>query len=95
MQLLFALSSLSGFSQNAWCGTGLPDQQAELESKINVESRSTITIPVVFHVLWKDSVENISDERIYSQLDVLNTDFRALNANLKVLSKEKQNLAAD
>lgn len=95
LQLLFALSSLSGFSQNAWCGTGLPDQQAELESKINVESRSTITIPVVFHVLWKDSVENISDERIYSQLDVLNTDFRALNANLKVLSKEKQNLAAD
>ncbi len=38
-----------------------------------------IKIPVVFHVIWHDSIENISDQQIYSQLDVLNRDFRLLN----------------
>ena len=38
-----------------------------------------ITIPVVFHVIWNDPIENISDNQIYSQLDILNEDFRFLN----------------
>jgi hypothetical protein len=38
-----------------------------------------ITIPVVFHVIWNDPIENISDNQIYSQLDILNEDFRLLN----------------
>jgi hypothetical protein len=38
-----------------------------------------ITIPVVFHVIWNDPIENISDNQIYSQLDILNDDFRLLN----------------
>jgi hypothetical protein len=40
-----------------------------------------ITIPVVFHVLWNDSIQNVSDEQIQSQIDVLNEDFRFLNAD--------------
>lgn len=39
-----------------------------------------LTIPVVVHVLYKDSLQNISDAQIQSQLDVLNTDYRALNS---------------
>lgn len=38
-----------------------------------------LTIPVVVHVLYKDSSQNISDLQIQSQLDVLNRDYRALN----------------
>ena len=38
-----------------------------------------ITIPVVFHVIWNDPIEDISDNQIYSQLDILNEDFRLLN----------------
>jgi hypothetical protein len=38
-----------------------------------------VTIPVVFHVIWNDPIENISDNQIYSQLYILNEDFRLLN----------------
>ncbi len=40
-----------------------------------------ITIPVVVHVLWNDSIQNVSDAQIQSQIDVLNKDFRFLNAD--------------
>lgn len=40
-----------------------------------------ITIPVVVHVVWKTTGQNISDAQILSQLDVLNEDFRRLNAD--------------
>ena len=40
-----------------------------------------IRIPVVFHVIWHTSAENISDAQIASQIAVLNEDFRRLNAD--------------
>ena len=42
---------------------------------------NVITIPVVVHVVYNHSGENISDAQIQSQLDVLNEDFRRLNSN--------------
>ena len=44
-------------------------------------TRDIITIPVVVHVVWRTSTENISAAQIQSQLDVLNEDFRRLNAD--------------
>jgi PKD repeat protein len=38
-------------------------------------------IPVVFHVLHSNGIENISKEQIYSQLAILNRDFRLQNAD--------------
>lgn len=40
-----------------------------------------ITIPVVVHVLYNNSTENISDAQILSQINVLNEDFRRTNAD--------------
>lgn len=40
-----------------------------------------VTIPVVFHVIWNDPAENVSDNQIFSQLDVLNEDFNLENAD--------------
>ena len=40
-----------------------------------------ITIPVVFHIVYKTSAQNVSDAQIQSQLDVLNDDFRRMNAD--------------
>lgn len=37
------------------------------------------TLPVVFHVLYNNSQENIHDSLLYNQLEVLNRDFRRLN----------------
>jgi hypothetical protein len=41
-----------------------------------------ITIPVVVHVVYQTERENISEAQIKSQIDVLNQDFRAKNADL-------------
>lgn len=40
-----------------------------------------LTIPVVVHVLYKNAQQNITDAQIFSQLDVLNADYRKLNAD--------------
>ena len=40
-----------------------------------------ITIPVVVHVVYYNSIENISDQQIQSQIDILNQDFRRTNTD--------------
>jgi hypothetical protein len=45
------------------------------------KTSSVITIPVVVHVVYNTSSQNISDAQIQSQIDVLNADFRKLNAD--------------
>ncbi len=37
------------------------------------------TIPVVVHVVYKTASQNIDDDFIYSQIDILNEDYRRLN----------------
>ncbi len=47
-------------------------------------SNSTLAvrnIPVVVHVLYNTSSQNISDAQIQSQITILNNDFRKLNAD--------------
>ncbi len=51
-------------------------------------AREDITIPVVFHILWHEDSENVSDERIFSQLDVLNKDYNAQNEDSKNVPAE-------
>ena len=46
------------------------------------EVTGVITIPVVVHVVWNTAEENISDAQVQSQIDVLNEDFRAMNADV-------------
>ena len=55
-----------------------------------------VTIPVVFHVLYKNTTQNISDAQINSQLTVLNNDYRKLNADFNsVVPAAFRPLAAD
>lgn len=46
-----------------------------------IAANSTIIIPVVVHILYNNSSQNISDAVINSQIRVLNEDFRRLNAD--------------
>jgi hypothetical protein len=55
----------------------------------------TITIPVVVHVVYNTSAENISAAQIQSQIDVLNDDFRRLNADAGSTPSVFQGVAAD
>ncbi len=45
------------------------------------DNLGTITIPVVVHVLYRTSAENISDAQIQSQINVINDDFRRTNSD--------------
>jgi hypothetical protein len=44
-------------------------------------SSTTIIIPTVVHVVWFNSVQNISDDMVKSQMDVLNEDFGGYNSD--------------
>ncbi|SIQ69064.1 M43 family zinc metalloprotease [Pontibacter lucknowensis] len=57
--------------------------------------QATITIPVVFHVVYKTGSENISDTQVLSQLAVLNEDFRRLNADTTNTPDYFRSFAAD
>jgi type II secretory pathway pseudopilin PulG len=59
------------------------------------QAQATITIPVVFHIVYNTPEENISDEQIYSQLTVLNDDFRRTNADRTNTPSHFANLAGD
>ncbi len=56
---------------------------------------STITIPVVVHIVYKSGAENISDAQVQSQIDVLNEDFRRLNADASNTPSDFLGVAAD
>ncbi len=54
-----------------------------------------ITIPVVIHVLYNSTSENISDEQIQAQLNALNFDFRRRNADTVNTPGPFKGVAAD
>jgi len=55
----------------------------------------TINIPVVVHVVYNTSAQNISDAQINSQIAVLNEDFQKLNADKSLIPSAFSNLAAN
>ena len=56
---------------------------------------ATVTIPVVFHVVYNTSAQNISDAKLLEQLDVLNEDFRKMNSSASSIPFVWQGVAAD
>jgi hypothetical protein len=65
-------------------------------AQANKSANVVVTIPVVFHVLYKTSIQNISDAQINSQLTILNNDFRKLNSDFStVVPSAFQGLGAD
>jgi len=54
-----------------------------------------ITIPVVVHVLYNNSIQNISDDQVISQIEVLNKDFRRLNSDTSRTPDAFKPVAAD
>ena len=54
-----------------------------------------ITIPVVVHIVYNSSAENISDAQVLSQLDVLNADYGKHNADTSAIPSYYSSLAAN
>jgi PKD repeat protein len=90
------------------CGSGVMDDEYEnwlqpliklQEQKNNTEAAVVYTIPVVFHVIHNGANVgvglNISNAQIMSQLQVLNEDFRKLNADTSLIPAAFTGLKAD
>lgn len=58
-------------------------------------NKEVIVIPVVVHVVYNTPEQNIADAQIYSQLEVLNQDYRRLNADAVNTPPFFQPVAAD
>ena len=65
--------------------------------KNNPASKKAVlrTIPIVFHVVYENATENISDAQVLSQLDILNLDYRKLNADTGSVPSAFKSIAAD
>ena len=58
-----------------------PSPRKNVFSKQSSAANTVVTIPVVFHILYKNTNQNISEAQIQTQLDVINRDFRKLNTD--------------
>jgi hypothetical protein len=70
-------------------------QTTNYENNSSNHKRAVVTIPVVFHVVYNTTIQNVSDAQIQSQLTVLNADFRKLNADASLVPSAFAGLAAD
>lgn len=61
----------------------------------NEKTRLLVTIPVVVHVVYNTTTQNISTAQIQSQITVLNEDFRRLNADKANTPSAFTGVAAD
>ncbi len=74
----------------------LDDAEFEMLSKKGGSEKATIyKIPVVFHVLHMNGVENISDEQILDALALLNRDYRKQNADTANVHPDFAGMPAD
>ncbi|MEO9533523.1 MAG: M43 family zinc metalloprotease [Crocinitomicaceae bacterium] len=59
------------------------------------EREDVLIIPVVFHIIHENGAENISDAQVYDQMNILNEDFRLLNADTTEIVDTFKTIAAD
>lgn len=82
--------------ENKYPGVSELINQTFEKVQASTESRSVILrIPVVFHVVYNNDDQNLSDEILQSQIDVLNEDFRRMNANASETRDIFLSVAAD
>ena len=52
-------------------------------------------IPIVVHIVWNTPMQNLSDAQVQTQIDVLNEDFRRMNADAAQTAPQFVSVAAD
>jgi len=68
--------------------------QQRIEKSVSY-GESVITVPVVVHVVYNSPAQNISDLQIFSQMDVLNADYRMQNTDLNKIRPVFQGFEGD
>jgi hypothetical protein len=57
-------------------------EQFATSSAAQKGTQAVITIPVVFHVVYRTAAENVSDAMLQSQINVMNQDFAKMNSDI-------------
>ncbi len=70
-------------------------QSAKSVEYINGKKRTKYIIPVVFHILHENGVENITDDQVINQVAILNKDYNKLNADTTKVDPAFKNLIAN
>jgi hypothetical protein len=65
----------------------------EKSKTFELDERSKITIPIVFHVVYSKEIDNIADSIILKALKTINEDFQGNNKDLKNLRPLFKNIA--
>lgn len=79
--LMLILPFMSGAQERCMTNGASAGRETIRNGSGSGEMSGEIVIPVVVHVIWRTSVENISDDQIRSQIDALNADFSLRNAD--------------
>lgn len=69
--------------------------QSWLQTHRSAVGGNVITIPTVVHIVYRDATQNLPDAQIFSQMDVLNADFRRMNADTLLTRPEFDSVASD
>ena len=83
------------FKQEFEASQELLNQAAKEYKKEPIKRGIVYKIPIVFHVLHKGGIENISNDQINDAVRILNRDFRKLNADTSGIHPAFKGLAAD
>ncbi len=60
------------------CGTKDPEFVPALSQQDHILLTDAVCIPVVVHIIWNQTYQNISVSQILSQINVLNEDYRRM-----------------
>lgn len=64
-------------------------------AKSGDDDTTVFIVPVVFHILHQNGPENIPDERIFEAMEVINRDYRKLNADTNLIIPVYDTFASD
>lgn len=107
---LVLFAGTTGYGQTFGCHTDHYHQQMinenpqllkdykQLFENIRVKSdvdTNLLVIPVVFHILHQNGIENISDQQVFDAVEVLNRDYRKRNADTALVIPAFDTLIAD
>lgn len=70
-------------------------RQQELQNPVSSEKATVFYIPIVFHILHNGGAENISNEQVMDAFEILNRDFRLMNADAANVHPDFASLPAD
>jgi hypothetical protein len=69
-------------------------EYASTLSRVSIE-QPVVTIPVVVHIVYNKETQNLPNSRIYSQIEVLNNDFRRKNTDKDKVPAVWKDISAD